>query len=62
MVQFDRTPIPAVIILCVSQLISVIGTGNLQINISPFIIDQMIGASADDINSAVQWNCWTFSV
>ena len=46
----------------VSQLISVIGTGNLQINILPFIIDQMIGASADDISAAVQWYCWTFSV
>ena len=57
MMQFDWTPIPAVIMLCVSQLISVIGTGNLQINILPFIIDQMIGASADDISAAVQWNC-----
>ena len=29
MMQFDWTPIPAVIILCVSQLISVLGTGKL---------------------------------
>ena len=62
MMQFDWTPIPAVIILCVSQLISVLGTGNVQINILPFIIDQMIGASADDIGAAVQWCYWTLSV
>ena len=62
MLQFNWTPIPAVIMLCVSLLISIIGTGNLQINILPFIIDQMIGASADDIGAAVQWYYWTLSV
>ena len=62
MLQFDWTPIPAVIMLCVSLLMSTIGAGNLQINILPFIIDQMIGASADDISAAVQWYFWTISV
>ena len=62
MMQFDWTPIPAVIMLCVSLLMSTIGAGNLQINILPFIIDQMIGASADDISAAVQWYYWTISV
>ena len=62
MMQFDWTSIPAVIMLCVSQLISYTGTVNLQINMLPFIIDQMIGTSADDISAAVQWYCWTFSV
>ena len=62
MMQFDWTPIPAVIMLCVPLLTSTVGAGNLQINILPFIIDQMIGASAEDISAAVQWYIWTLSV
>ena len=38
------------------------GLGSIYTNILPFMIDQMIGASADDIGAAVQWNFWTFSI
>ena len=57
MLQFNWTQIPAIVILCVSQFIALVGLGSML----PFIIDQMIGAAADDISAAVQWCYWTFA-
>ena len=62
MLQFNWTPIPAIVILCVYMLITTCSTGSFNINILPFIIDQMIGASADDISAIVQWYYWSFSL
>ena len=62
MLNFNWTPIPAVIILCVSLLMKTIGAGNIFTNTLPFMIDQMIGASADHISAAVQWYYWTLSL
>ena len=62
MMQFNWTPIPAVIMLCVYILVNTIGAGNIFTNMLPFMIDQMIGASADDISAAVQWYFWTLSL
>ena len=38
------------------------GLGSIYTNMLPFMIDQMIGATADDISAAVQWNFWTFTI
>ena len=57
MFQFNWTQIPAIIVL-----MNLFGLGSIYINILPFMIDQMIGASADDISAAVQWNFWTFAI
>ena len=54
MLQFKWTQIPAFIMLCVSQLMALFGLGSIYTNMLPFMIDQMIGASADDIGAAVQ--------
>ena len=62
MSQFSWTQIPAIIMLCVSQLMALFGLGSIYTNMLPFMIDQMIGATADDIGAAVQWNFWTFAV
>ena len=59
--QFNWASIPAFLLLFVSQTMAVVGSGNVATNMLPFIIDQMIGASADDITAAVQWCFWTFS-
>ena len=61
MLQLNRNPVPAFIVLCVSQLMDTLGLGILYTNLLPFIIDQMIGASAKDIGAAVQWYFWVAS-
>ena len=61
MLQFDWT-IPAFVILCISVPAAIIGGGTFFISSLPFVIDQMIGASADDIIAAIQWYGWAFSV
>ena len=62
MSQFNQTQIPATIMLCLSQLMALFGLGSIYTNMLPFMIDQMIGASADDISAAVQWNFWIFAI
>ena len=59
MLQFNWTQIPAIIMLCVSQLMNLFGLGSICTNMLP---DQMIGATADEIGAAVQWNFWTFAI
>ena len=54
MLQLNWTQIPGVVILRVSRLMNLSGFGTIYINMLPFMIDQMIGATADDIGAAVQ--------
>ena len=61
MLQFDWT-IPAFVIMCISLPAAVFGGGTFFISSLPFVIDQMIGASTDDIIAAIQWYCWAFAV
>ena len=60
MLQFDWT-IPAFVVMCISLPAAAIGGGTFFISSLPFVIDQMIGASADDIIAAIQWYCWAFA-
>ena len=60
--QFNWTPIPALVVLCIAMPVSIIGTGSIMITMLPFIIDQMIGASGEDISAAVQWIVWGYSI
>ena len=53
--QFNWTPIPALVVLCIAMPVSIIGTGSIMITMLPFTIDQMIGASDEAICAAVQW-------
>ena len=62
MSQFNWTQIPAIIMMCMSQLMALFGLGSIYTNMLPFMIDQMIGATADDISTAVQWCYWTFAI
>ena len=61
MLQFDWT-IPAYVVVYISFPAAAISGGTFFISSLPFIIDQMVGASADDINAAIQWYCWAFAV
>ena len=57
MLQFDWT-IPAFVIMCISLPAAAFGGGTFFISSLPFVIDQMIGASTDDIIAAIQWYYW----
>ena len=61
MLQFDWT-IPAFVLIYISLSAAGFGGGTFFISSLPFLIDQMIGASADDIIAAIQWYCWAFAV
>ena len=59
MLQFNWTPIPAIALLCLFLFLVACSMGSLYTNGLPFVIDQMIGASADDISAIVQWCYWS---
>ena len=60
MLQFDWTPIPAFVLIVVGLVIGTLGVGSFYTNMLPFALDQMIGASAEELSAAVQWYCWGF--
>ena len=60
--QFNWTPIPALVVLCIAMPVSIVGTVSSIVNMLPFTIDQMIGASGEAISAAVQWSWWGHSV
>ena len=60
--QFNWTPIPALVVLCIAMPVSIIGTGSIMITMPPFTIDQMIGASGEDISAAIKWIIWGYSI
>ena len=62
MLQFNWTQIPAIIMLGMSQLLNLFCLASIFTNMLPFMIDQMIGATADDISAAVQWCFWTSAI
>ena len=61
MLQFDWT-LPALVLMCIAMPVTGFSSGTFYISSLPFIIDQMIGASADDIIAAIQWSCWAFAI
>ena len=61
MLQFNWS-VEAFVVLCLSLPAVACGAGTFATNSLPFIIDQMIGASADEISAVVQWYCWAVIV
>ena len=61
MLQFNWTPIPALVLAIVSLSIGIIGIGSFYTIMLPFALDQIIGASAEQLSAAVQWYCWGFN-
>ena len=60
MLSFDWTPIPAFILLIIASINGVFGFGSMYTIMLPFTLDQMIGASAEELSAAVQWYYWCF--
>ena len=56
--HFDWTPIPAFLLIVVGLSTGTIGVGSFYTIMLPFALDQMIGASAEELSAAVQWYCW----
>ena len=52
-------PLVSQIILYVSCILNSIGIAAIYANILPFITDQMIGASGDELSAAVHWWFWS---
>ena len=59
MLNLDWTPIP-VFVLAIGSL--PFGIGGFYTIMLPFTLDQMIGASAEELSAAVQWYWWGFNV
>ena len=47
--------IPAMMLIIAALMIGTIGVGSLYTNMLPFTLDQMIGASAEELSAVVQW-------
>ena len=62
MLQFSWTVIPAYVILCTALPIATVAVGIFYTNLLPFILDQMIGASAEELSAAVHWYYWGFNL
>ena len=62
MLQLDLTPIPVFILIVAGLVIGTLGFGSFYSIMLPFALDQMIGASAEEITAAVQWYCWEFDI
>ena len=54
LLQFDWSPIPAFVVIVVGLAIGTFGFGSFYSIMIPFALDQMIGASAEEISATVQ--------
>ena len=55
---FDWTPVPSFALDLLNLAFGSFGFGIVYTSILPFALDQMIGASAEDLSAIVQWYCW----
>ena len=60
--QANCTTVPVYMLTIVGLVIGTLGFGSLYTIMLPFSLDQMIGASADELSVAVQWYYWGFNV
>ena len=51
----------SMLILSAALIIGTIGGGSLYTVMLPFILDQMIGASAEELSAVVQWYWWGYN-
>ena len=54
MLQFNSILVPGIVLMFIALPLCMVGMGSGLVCVLPFIIDQMIGASAEDIGAAVQ--------
>ena len=61
LLQFQWTPVPAYVLVVVGISTGIIGVGSFYTIMLPFALDQMIGASAEQLSAVVQWFCWVYN-
>ena len=61
LLQFQWTPVPAFVLVVVGISTGTIGVGSFYTIMLPFALDQMIGASAEQLSAVVQWYCWVYN-
>ena len=61
LLQFSWIPI-AFTILYIALPIGLVGFGSFYANLLPFTLDQMIGATGEELSAAAHWFYWTFFV
>ena len=60
--NLDWTPIPTFVLAIGSLTFGTCGIGSFYTNMLPFTLDQMIGASAQELSAAIQWYLWGFFI
>ena len=58
--NLDWNPIPAFVLAIASLAFGTCGVGGFYTSMLPFTLDQMIGASAEELSAAIQWYLWGF--
>ena len=53
MLQLDWSPVPGLILSIVVLALDMLGFGSMYTNMLPFTLDQMIGASAEELSAVV---------
>ena len=61
MLTFNWT-LPAFVLMIIALFNGIIGFGSFYTIMLPFTLDQMIGASAEELSAAAQWYYWCFFV
>ena len=51
----------AILLTMLVLVFGILGIGSWYTNILPFSLDQMIGASAEELSAVVQWYCWSMN-
>ena len=60
LITYEYNPLVSLIFLYAVGLFNSLGKAAIYANILPFITDQMIGASSDELSAAVYWCYWGF--
>ena len=58
-IAYEFNPLVSQIFFCVFNVFNSLGLAAIYANILPFITDQMIGASGDELSAAVHWWYWS---
>ena len=59
-ITYEFNPLVSLIFLYAASVFNSLGKAAIYANILPFITDQMIGASGDELSAAVHWWYWSF--
>ena len=62
LLNIDMDQIPAFVLAIGSLVFGIFGIGGIYTIMLPFTLDQMIGASAEELSAAVHWYFWGFII